>query len=742
MDILDEFVTSEEDVKREEEKQRIIDNGLESREKRYLTREELNYIIDFLELDPHSDWDVAIEMFNDHKRTLLKSISNVKVYIEDDETVQRIRDEYERHYHESRLHAGMPVGGIAAGSIGEPSTQMVLNSVDYNETVMVLKSSEGKPEGEIVIKPVGELIDTLMENGEVKNVVSDKGTPTEYLEVKNYSIPSVDSDGKIMWKKIEAVTRHPPVDKDGKSCDLIKVYTKSGRSVIATPAKSFLIRKNNKIEAINGSELKVGDRIPISKRVNSDHHIYDYINIEGSSINGTYLRSDLEKMLKQNLNSSDRNIIQTAINSDVYLDEIVSITSVKSSHKYVYDFTVEDTRTFELFSGVCCMDSFHNAGQVTSAVVYGVPRLEEIMAATKKPKKKSLTFKLLNQPQFETPFENVKYLRNKCRREFEERYIYDFLSQRPVITNDPIPTEDKWWYDFFSKFYHVDYTEYEWRVRFTFKKQEVYDYDLSLYDISQQIEEYKDCRCVFSPDNIGIIDVYVDVSNLRDPFELIKQSKREPCKIIQRISENPVYYYLRDVVIPYIEFIKITGVNDIEHLFFVESHDEKTNKKKWVIQTSGSNLRDILIHPLVDTKTVLSNFWWETLKVLGIEACRTVLKNELIATFKAGGIGLNDCQLDLLVDSMTHKGVILPASRYGINDVGPLTRSSFEMSAHNMLVAARNGERDPIKNVSSSVILAKLAKVGTGLPELLPNVNMLKQHSTKKLEVIEEDIAF
>ena len=52
---------------------------------------------------------------------------------------------------------------------------------------------------------------------------------------------------------VEAVTKHPPVNKDGSN--LIVVTTHSGREY----AKSFLKRVNNKIVPINGDQLNVGD---------------------------------------------------------------------------------------------------------------------------------------------------------------------------------------------------------------------------------------------------------------------------------------------------------------------------------------------------------------------------------------------------------------------------------------------------------------------------------------------------
>jgi hypothetical protein len=55
-----------------------------------------------------------------------------------------------------------------------------------------------------------------------------------------------------------------------------------------------------------------------------------------------------------------------------------------------------------------------------------------------------------------------------------------------------------------------------------------------------------------------------------------------------------------------------------------------------------------------------------------------------------------------------------------------------------MLNASKYGEKDLIKGVSSSVIVGKLAKIGTGYMDLYPNIKMLKQYKPLMTNVTEE----
>jgi len=197
----------------------------------------------------------VIDLVTKNNRTILaKIIADVKLYeCKIPDFFVKIKD----IYNNSKAPYGLAVGLIAASSLGEPATQMVLNSFDYKDEIMV--EEKGVPKS---IK-MGKFIDDLMEKYSSDIEVQPDGT--DYLRIDNkhqINHLSVDEDGNVMWKKLEAVTRHPPRNKDGTNT-LLKVKTWSGRKVHATKAKSFLVRENNKIIGKTGEDLLVGDRLPI-----------------------------------------------------------------------------------------------------------------------------------------------------------------------------------------------------------------------------------------------------------------------------------------------------------------------------------------------------------------------------------------------------------------------------------------------------------------------------------------------
>jgi DNA-directed RNA polymerase II subunit RPB1 len=156
------------------------------------------------------------------------------------------------------VQPGELVGIIAAQSIGEPSTQMTLNSVDWDTKVMIAKN------GRIVCPEIGEFIDAQL--AENKDKVKVFANDQEYLELSQadtWQAISCDEDGKMMWTTLEAVTRHPVVNEDGTDT-ILEVETASGRTVKATKGKSFLMLIDGKISAVNGSDIKVGDCLPMA----------------------------------------------------------------------------------------------------------------------------------------------------------------------------------------------------------------------------------------------------------------------------------------------------------------------------------------------------------------------------------------------------------------------------------------------------------------------------------------------
>jgi DNA-directed RNA polymerase beta' subunit len=157
-------------------------------------------------------------------------------------------------FNESIVQAGEMVGMLAAQSLGETSTQLTLNSIIGEEKILIQENGINN------VVEIGKWIDSKLEQNKdmIQHIPENR---TQYLELKEkVLIPSCDMDGKTGWHELTAVTKHLPVG------DLVKITTKSGRSVTATQAKSFLVYddKTGKLIKKNGSDIANGDRVPIT----------------------------------------------------------------------------------------------------------------------------------------------------------------------------------------------------------------------------------------------------------------------------------------------------------------------------------------------------------------------------------------------------------------------------------------------------------------------------------------------
>ncbi|MBI4162389.1 MAG: DNA-directed RNA polymerase subunit A'' [Candidatus Aenigmarchaeota archaeon] len=141
---------------------------------------------------------------------------------------------------------GEAIGVIAAQSISEPATQMSCSP--YEKVIL-------KKDNKIGIVEIGKFTDRIVEN--IGSSVNDWDVCD--ISSTDIYVPGITQEEKIEWKKVLACSRHKAPEK------MLKLTTFSGRQIIATPSHSFVTRKNNQIITAAGSDLSIGDRVPVIK---------------------------------------------------------------------------------------------------------------------------------------------------------------------------------------------------------------------------------------------------------------------------------------------------------------------------------------------------------------------------------------------------------------------------------------------------------------------------------------------
>lgn len=158
-------------------------------------------------------------------------------------------------YLRSLVSPGEMVGAIAGQSIGEPGTQM---SVVYEERLLL-----ARPDGDVAVSEIGTLVEEAIASADPRLVERDATHDTTHVDVtaRGLTVPAVDEVGAVRWRRLLGVTRHPP------NGALVRVETRSGRSVTATLAKSFLTLREGRVVPIDGKDLVVGDVLPVNRRL-------------------------------------------------------------------------------------------------------------------------------------------------------------------------------------------------------------------------------------------------------------------------------------------------------------------------------------------------------------------------------------------------------------------------------------------------------------------------------------------
>jgi hypothetical protein len=108
-----------------------------------------------------------------------------------------------------------------------------------------------------------------------------------------------------------------------------------------------------------------------------------------------------------------------------------------------------------------------------------------------------------------------------------------------------------------------------------------------------------------------------------------------------------------------------------------------------ILETEGINLRQVLSHHGVDYRKTVSNSIVEIMEVLGIEATRAAIVNEIRGVINASGGTVNYRHLAILCDVMTQRGFLMAITRHGINRFVSLSNNLEPMRVCLLVVPLR-----------------------------------------------------
>jgi len=151
---------------------------------------------------------------------------------------------------------------LTKGSSEVPADEGIRTTLRMGDSALIV--------GEIRSSLRGDQEVVIVENGLTKRIAIKN---LENLNLKSVYLPTLTSEDKMELKKISGFVKHP------KRNQLIKLTTKTGRSVIVTPDHSVFTHVNFKIAAINTNQLKFGDPIIIPSKIPNGFNDINYINL-------------------------------------------------------------------------------------------------------------------------------------------------------------------------------------------------------------------------------------------------------------------------------------------------------------------------------------------------------------------------------------------------------------------------------------------------------------------------------
>lgn len=363
------------------------------------------------------------------------------------------------------------------------------------------------------------------------------------------------------------------------------------------------------------------------------------------------------------------------------------------------------------------LNSFHKCGLGVQIVTTGVPRFLELLNATKDPKLVSCELYLHPKKAdvlLAGKLSSPKDMRRLLYRSVIENSFRELVHDFTILLGNENRLEPLWHERYIHLFPPAESNFLDkslgFGISFQLKKEILSKNFISLLFIKKTIErKFKDLYCIVSPQHLAQIDIFCDVSDLAVPVDH------------QFITDkNKEEIYLEDVVLPRLMDLKIGGKPGLEKLIIsMDNHGLQ-------IRTLGSNFKELMTIPHLDQTRIRTNNMWEIYDVLGIEATREFLIDEYNLVTGTDSF-LHPAHITLLVDIMTFHGMIISISRYGMKKEtnGPLAKASFEECLDHFLQAGFHTEKEYIHGVSASIICGKKPRIGTGLCDLLVDLDHL-----------------
>lgn len=325
------------------------------------------------------------------------------------------------------------------------------------------------------------------------------------------------------------------------------------------------------------------------------------------------------------------------------------------------------------------LKTFHFAGVAGMSITQGVPRIKEIINASK----------TISTPVITCPLENKKQIEvaKVVKARIEKTFVSDVIKY----------IEDEWLADRGQLILELD-------------MEALQDMHLGIgaTDIAEAIFKHKKLKIERSDVNVGL--TYIEIC-VRNTWQDVAEQKR-----LQRNNKSSAMIESTSDL--------LLRVNYLRRMLPTVAISGYPDASRAIIQTSDSMEHTVLVEGyglkqcmttegVIGTQTRTNNVM-EARDVLGIEAARTTIAKEIGEVM--GDMDIDLRHMDLLADVMTYKGDVLGITRFGLQKMrdSVLQLASFEKTADHLFEAAAGMKTDRIEGVSECIIMGQTMTIGTG----------------------------
>lgn len=389
------------------------------------------------------------------------------------------------------------------------------------------------------------------------------------------------------------------------------------------------------------------------------------------------------------------------------------------------------------------LNTFHFAGVASkSNVTRGVPRIEEILSLSSDIKNPSLSIYL--KPEDEKQKEKaqtIMYMLEHTRLEEIVKSVevcFDPDDLNTLISDDKDTIEQ---YRAFENMVaecsegslqNDENEKSKWIIRMAMDPEIMLEKNITMDDVNFTLKSCYDdqINCIYSDFNADKLIFRIRMS------EVIKSGRGGPKKTkVNPLDQSDQIYLLKNFQDQLLQNVVLRGIKGINKVILrkivdnmVEQNGVYKKQDIWVLDTIGTNLLDVLGLDFIDNKRTISNDIIEIYNVLGIEAARQAIYNELVDVVEFDGTYINFHNYSVLVDRMTFTHKLISIFRHGINNdnIGPIAKASFEETPEMFLKAARHAELDTLRGVSANVMCGQEGFFGTGAFQVVLDIEEMQ----------------